>query len=63
MGLGLQPEFMYATLILPSLFALTLVGEGVHKLIRHESGWVPLGMGLTFISIVVSVYVALLWKP
>lgn len=54
--MGAQPEFLYATLILPSLFAVTLITEGISKLMKRESGWVSLGIGLIFLSIVVGVY-------
>lgn len=51
-----QPEFLYATLVLPLLFALTLVGEGVTKFMHRQSGWMPIAGGCLFLSIVTGVY-------
>lgn len=51
-----DPEFIYIALILPSLFALTLILEGVHKLLRQESGLVSLVLGLLFLFIILGTY-------
>lgn len=51
-----QPEFIYVSLILPSLFALSLMGEGVHKAVNHESYWVPLFLGTTFLVVIVGAF-------
>ena len=51
-----QPEFIYIALILPSLFALTLIAEGVNKILRQEPGWVSLTLGSLFIALIVGVY-------
>lgn len=51
-----QPEFIYVALILPSLFALTLIAEGVHKIFRQESGWVSLTLGVVFIILIIGVF-------
>lgn len=49
-----DPQFLYMILILPSLFGLTLVGEGLNKLIHEEwSGLISVLFGLAFIAIVV----------
>ncbi len=42
-------EILYIGFILPSLFALTLVIEGVYKITRHEEGWMSLSMGTFFL--------------
>lgn len=55
-----QPEFLYATLVLPSLFALTLISEGVAKIMKHESGLIPMMGGFLFLSIIIGVYVGFL---
>lgn len=57
-----QPEFIYVTLVLPSLFALTLIAEGVNKLLKHESGWVSMLTGIFFLVIVLAVYFVVLRK-
>ena len=51
-----QPEFIYVALVLPSLFALTLVVEGLHKILRQESGWTSLFFGLVFLLIILGTY-------
>ncbi len=52
----IQPEFIYATLILPSLFAVTMIAEGINKMMRRESGWVSIGIGVLFLFVIVVVY-------
>jgi hypothetical protein len=52
-----DPQFMYIMLILPSLFGLTLVGEGVYKVTHEEnSGLLSLVFGFMFIGMVVFAY-------
>jgi len=49
-----QPQFLYLVLILPALFGITLVGEGINKVVHQEmSGLVSLFFGALFIIIVV----------
>ncbi len=49
-----DPQFLYMILILPSLFGLTLIGEGLNKLIHEEwSGLISVLFGLAFIAVVV----------
>jgi hypothetical protein len=52
-----EPQFLYLMLVLPSLFGITLVGEGINKLIHEEPlGFVSIFFGITFICLVVFVY-------
>jgi hypothetical protein len=49
-----DPQFLYMILILPSLFGLTLIGEGLNKLMHEEwSGLISVLFGLAFIAVVV----------
>lgn len=49
-----DPQFLYMILVLPSLFGLTLVGEGINKLIHEEwSGLISIVFGLMFIGVVI----------
>ncbi len=48
-----DPAFIYLTLILPSLFSLTLIAEGIHKTMQKESGWFSLVFGFFFLLAVV----------
>lgn len=52
-----DPQFLYMILVLPSLFGLTLVGDGLNKMIREEAGGViSIIFGLIFIGVVVFAY-------
>jgi hypothetical protein len=52
-----DPQFLYMVLILPSLFGLTLVGEGVYKLTQERGvGWFNILMGTGFIVVVVAAF-------
>ncbi len=52
-----DPQFLYMILILPSLFGLTLVGDGLNKMIHEESGgMISIVFGLVFIGVVVFAY-------
>lgn len=49
-----DPQFLYMILILPTLFGLTLIGEGISKLLHEESGgWISIVFGGLFIAVVV----------
>jgi len=53
----LDPQFLYMILVLPSLFGLTLLGEGISKIIHEEkSGLISVIFGLMFIGVVVFAY-------
>lgn len=52
-----DPQFLYMILILPSLFGLTLLGEGLNKIIHEEwNGILSVIFGLMFIGAVVFAY-------
>ena len=52
-----DPQFLYMILVLPSLFGLTLVGEGLSKVVHQESGgYISIIFGLIFIAVVVFAY-------
>lgn len=49
-----DPQFLYMILILPTLFGLTLIGEGISKLLHEEGGgWISIVFGGLFIAVVV----------
>jgi len=53
----LDPQFLYIILVLPSLFGLTLLGEGINKITYEERGGViSVIFGLMFIGAVIFVY-------
>ncbi len=52
-----DPQFLYMVLILPSLFGLTLVGEGINKILHEENGgFLSLIFGILFIGVVIFAY-------
>jgi hypothetical protein len=57
-----DPQILYMVLIIPSLFGLTLIGDGISKIVREGRGgvgFVSLFFGLLFIGSVIFVYVFL----
>ncbi|OGM30368.1 hypothetical protein A2801_03305 [Candidatus Woesebacteria bacterium RIFCSPHIGHO2_01_FULL_41_10] len=54
MSIPTDPQFLYMILVLPTLFGLTLVGEGLTKVVHHEwHGLISLLFGIAFIGVVV----------
>ena len=52
-----DPQFYYVFLVLPSLFGITLIGEGIYKVSKEEwNGLVSLVLGLIFIAFVIVSY-------
>lgn len=55
-----DPQVLYMVLILPAMFGLTLVGEGIYKLTQNRSlGWFNIAMGLGFIATVLGGFLML----
>lgn len=49
-----DPQFLYMVLILPTLFGLTLIGEGLNKILKSERmGWTSIVFGVLFIGAVI----------
>lgn len=57
-----SPEFIYIVLVLPSLFALTLIAEGVHKILKNESGWLTIFLGCSFLIVLIFGYFLLVFR-
>jgi hypothetical protein len=51
-----DPQFLYMILVLPSLFGLTLVGDGLNKVIHEEGGVASMIFGFLFIGAVAFAY-------
>jgi hypothetical protein len=48
-----DPRFLYIILVLPALFGITLVGEGINKVVQHETyGILNIFFGLLFLAVV-----------
>ncbi|MGB6839175.1 MAG: hypothetical protein WBE27_02815 [Microgenomates group bacterium] len=49
-----DPQFLYMILVLPSLFGLTLIGEGLNKVIHEEwTGVISIVFGFMFVGVVI----------
>jgi len=52
-----DPQFLYMILVLPSLFGLTLIGEGLNKVFHQEwNGLISLFFGFAFVGVVIFAY-------
>lgn len=52
-----DPQFLYMILVLPSLFGLTLLGEGLNKIAHEEwNGILSVIFGFMFIAAVIFAY-------
>ncbi len=52
-----DPQILYMALILPTLFGLTLIGEGLNKVLKSQmAGVVSIIFGMLFIGVVVFAY-------
>jgi hypothetical protein len=52
-----DPQFLYMILVLPSLFGLTLLGEGINKIVHEEwNGIISVIIGVMFIGVVLFAY-------
>lgn len=52
-----DPQFLYMVLVLPSLFGLTLMGDGLNKVMHEEySGVISIIIGFLFIGVVIFAY-------
>ena len=50
-------SYLMMLLVLPSLFGLTLIGEGVNKVMNYEPrGWINVGLGAIFVVIIIVAY-------
>jgi len=53
-----DPQLVYMILVLPTLFGLTLVGEGLNKVLKDEkAGWISIFFGILFILVVIFFYI------
>jgi hypothetical protein len=55
-----DPSLIFLSLVLPCLFAMTLMAEGIWKISQHLSGWINIVLGVTVLGISVWMYFNLL---
>lgn len=50
-------SFLMMLFILPSLFGLTLIGEGIQKIMNYDNhGWIGVSVGSVFVAIIIVAY-------
>lgn len=50
-------SFIMTLFILPSLFGLSLIGEGVGKIMNYDNhGWIGVSIGSVFITMIIVAY-------
>jgi hypothetical protein len=55
-----DPQVLYIVLILPTLFGLTLIGEGLNKVLNSKMvGWLSISFGFLFVLVVFFAYLFL----
>ena len=54
-----QLEIVYLGFLLPGLFCLTLVAEGLYKISRHEEGFFTFALGILFLLALALSYILL----
>jgi hypothetical protein len=50
-------EIIYLGFLLPGLFALSLVAEGIYKISKHEEGFFSFALGILFLVSLGLVYI------
>ena len=51
------PGVTYALMIIPSLFVVVVIIQGIEKLVRHDSdGGVAIGFGILFFILIIAAY-------
>lgn len=53
----MDSKIIYLLSVLPIIFGMTLIGDGVHKIVKDEGGWISIIFGVLFIGIVIFVQV------
>ena len=52
-----NPGITYALMIIPSLFVLIVILQGIEKLVNHDpEGGVALGFGILFLVLIIAAY-------
>ena len=59
----MDSQLIMMALILPTLFGVSLLGEGIYRVMAYDNqGWVGVGIGGTFIVVVIFAYLFVLSK-
>lgn len=58
-----DPQILLATLILPGFFGISLIGQGVSRLMNYDShGWIGIVVGSCFILLILLIYFSIVTK-
>jgi len=55
-------EFLYIGFVLPMLFSLTIIGEGIYKIAKDNEGYITFVLGVLFLIGVVLGYLYIFSK-
>jgi len=51
------PGITYLLMVIPTLFALVVIGQGIYKVTKQESdGGVVVGFGVVFLALIAAAY-------
>ena len=60
MGYANESSFLFMVFVLPTLFGLTLLGEGISKVMNYNPrGWIGIVVGCGFLGILIVAFFAL----
>lgn len=55
-----DPQFLSLVFILPGFFGLSLLGEGVSKIMNYDRrGWIGIAIGVCFLVLILLAYLTL----
>lgn len=58
-----DPQVLIMIIVLPGFFGLSLVGEGVYKLMNYDNrGWIGILVGSCFILLILLTYLTIITK-
>jgi uncharacterized membrane protein HdeD (DUF308 family) len=57
LGSSTDSSYLMMLFILPALFGLTLIGEGINKIMNYDNrGWINVTIGSVFIIVIILAY-------
>lgn len=57
MNFTTDASFLMILFVLPSLFGLTLIGEGINKIMNYDNhGWINVSIGAVFVIVIILAY-------
>ncbi|MFH2019397.1 MAG: hypothetical protein ABII80_02190 [bacterium] len=58
-----DPQVLVMIIVLPGFFGLSLVGEGVYKLMNYDKrGWIGIIVGSSFLLLILLTYLMIITK-